>query len=82
MLASLLVVAYGCRMPTRTKGDEVRRLREEAGLTGAELARRLGFNKGYLFRIENGAQHGSPKTRLRIAKALGSTTSTTATSAA
>ncbi len=56
-------------------GANIRRRREEVGLTLTELARRANLTKGALSKIETGK--GSPpiSTVLRIAEALGSTLS-------
>jgi transcriptional regulator with XRE-family HTH domain len=59
-------------MNEKTLGVNIRRRREEAGLTLTELARRANLTKGTLSKIERGK--GSPpiSTVLRIAEGLGS----------
>jgi transcriptional regulator with XRE-family HTH domain len=51
-------------------GCNLRRLREEAGLSVAELARVAGLSRQYIHRLENG-QHEPPlETVTRLADAL------------
>ena len=48
-------------------------LRKEKGLTQAELAERIGAEKGYISRIERGLIVPSVSTLYRIASAMGLT---------
>lgn len=52
-------------------GFVVRRAREEAGLTGAALARRCAISASYLSQIEHNARVLTPQLRTRIAAVLG-----------
>ena len=45
--------------------------RKEVKITQAELARRIGVNKGYISRIENGLTSPNVSTFYRIVNALG-----------
>lgn len=49
----------------------LRRYRQEAGLTLAELAERAGLTKGTLSRIETGVQYPSFPAMVRIMEATG-----------
>jgi ribosome-binding protein aMBF1 (putative translation factor) len=54
-----------------TLGDQIRSLREEAGLTQAQLAERVGTQPTHISRIEDADYNGhSVETLRRIAKAL------------
>ncbi|BAL87376.1 putative DNA-binding protein [Actinoplanes missouriensis 431] len=57
-------------MPTYSDGDTIRRLREEQGLNLTQFAERVGKDRGYVSRIENGLANGSPATRLAMARVL------------
>jgi transcriptional regulator with XRE-family HTH domain len=52
-------------------GLDTVRLREDAGVTRAQLARAAGINDSYLFRIERGLAEPSIGTCVRLALALG-----------
>jgi XRE family transcriptional regulator, fatty acid utilization regulator len=52
-------------------GDRVRRLRNELALTQAELAEEVGITITALSRIERNEAQPRPKTRRRLAEALG-----------
>jgi transcriptional regulator with XRE-family HTH domain len=52
-------------------GERVRRLRNELALTQAELAERVGITVTALSRIERDEAQPRPKTRRRLADALG-----------
>jgi transcriptional regulator with XRE-family HTH domain len=52
-------------------GQEVRRRREELGLTGAELAARSGLSPGAISQIENGKRTPSSTTVMKLARGLG-----------
>jgi transcriptional regulator with XRE-family HTH domain len=52
-------------------GQEVRRRRDELGLTGAELAARSGLSPGAISQIENGKRTPSSTTVMKLAQGLG-----------
>jgi len=52
-------------------GDRVRRLRDELALTQGELAEEVGITITALSRIERNEAQPRPKTRRRLAEALG-----------
>ena len=52
-------------------GDRVRRLRNEIALTQGELAEQVGITIAALSRIERNEAQPRPKTRRRLAEALG-----------
>jgi transcriptional regulator with XRE-family HTH domain len=52
-------------------GKRVRRLRNELALTQAELAEQVGITVTTLARIERNEAQPRPKTRRRLAEALG-----------
>ncbi|WP_433731163.1 helix-turn-helix domain-containing protein [Actinoplanes sp. CA-051413] len=56
---------------TKSNGAEIRRLREAQGVGCPQLADKVGIDRRFLNKIENGLQDGSPATRLKIAQALG-----------
>lgn len=58
-------------MPTRADGPAIRRLREQRGLTAAQVAAAVGISGTLLSRIEGGLRNGSPLTRLNIASFFG-----------
>ena len=51
-------------------GNRIRDLRESAGLTQSELARRAGLLQSYISRLENGEGSVSERTLRKIARAL------------
>jgi transcriptional regulator with XRE-family HTH domain len=51
--------------------DSLRRLRQRAGLTQKEMARRLGISQPTLNRLENAAQNTTLKTLNTLCRALG-----------
>lgn len=53
-----------------TTGERIRSLRERAGLSQAELARRLGVNQGRVSALEREGADLRVSTLLRLAKAL------------
>lgn len=71
--------------PRRRRGkqpkDVVRRLRETAGLSQAELARRAGLSRSLICEIESGRRGITPSTRARIAGVFDVSTDTLATAA-
>lgn len=64
-------VALAIRRAFLGFGDEVRRLREDAAMTRAALARAAGIDARYLGDIEDGAARPSLETCLRLAISLG-----------
>lgn len=52
-------------------GNDVARLRSDAGITGRELARAAGVDHSYVARIETGTARPSIETYARLAAALG-----------
>jgi len=54
----------------RQLAESLRRLREEAGLTQTEMARRLGISQPTLNRLENGSQNTTLKTLSQLCRAL------------
>ena len=60
-----------CRHVLSAFGEDVRRLREDAGVSRAELARSVGVDDSYLGRIEAGRAAPSIETCARISLGLG-----------
>ena len=60
-------------MRIKSRGDVIRRLREEQGMTSAQLAAKAGIDPGFLSRIENQRGAGSIQTRTKLAEILGVT---------
>jgi transcriptional regulator with XRE-family HTH domain len=58
-------------MDKKTLGGRIRRLREERALNQSELAARAEITTVHLGRIERGVSYPRPRTRRRIAEALG-----------
>jgi transcriptional regulator with XRE-family HTH domain len=58
-------------MDKKTLGGKVRRLREERALNQSELAKMAEITTVHLGRIERGESYPRPRTRRRIAEALG-----------
>lgn len=58
-------------MPTKADGEAIRRLREDKGLTCLQLAKQLGYNDAFIWKIENEVQFGSPASRRKIADFFG-----------
>ncbi len=58
-------------MDKKALGVKVRRLREEQALNQSELAEMAGITAIHLGRIERGVSYPHPRTRRRIAEALG-----------
>ena len=54
-----------------TVGSKIRRLREERALNQTELAERAGITAVHLGKIERGESYPRPRTRRRLAEALG-----------
>ncbi|MGW4384201.1 helix-turn-helix domain-containing protein [Kitasatospora sp. NPDC004531] len=52
-------------------GERLRRLREERGVSLAELARATNYSKSYLSRVETGRRHGTEVLAAACARALG-----------
>ena len=60
--------------PFRTVGHlgmEIRRLRQSAGLTQAELAQRAGVSRRWLSHVERGHPHGELAHLFAVLRALG-----------
>jgi transcriptional regulator with XRE-family HTH domain len=55
----------------RGLAEEVTRLREDAGLSRRAVARAAGVNDAFLGRVEEGTEHPSPETLIRLGLALG-----------
>lgn len=55
----------------RKLGENVRRIREEKGMTQVELCRKLEVDRAYMSNIENGKKNPTLATIEKIAKALG-----------
>lgn len=55
----------------RKLGENVRRIREEKGMTQIELCRKLELDRAYMSNIENGKKNPTLATIEKIAKALG-----------
>lgn len=55
----------------RKLGENVRRIREEKGMTQIELCRKLEVDRAYMSNIENGKKNPTLATIEKIAKALG-----------
>lgn len=55
----------------RMVGQNVRRLRLAAGISQAELAERMGFDRAYVSELEQGARNPTVVTLWHVAKALG-----------
>jgi transcriptional regulator with XRE-family HTH domain len=54
-----------------TFGEHIRRLREDRGLSQAELGRRAGLGRSHILRIESGERRKlQASTIMRLAKAL------------
>jgi transcriptional regulator with XRE-family HTH domain len=56
---------------SRDVGDEVRRLREDAGIGRATLAREAGVDVAFVCRIEDGVERPSTETLIRLGLVLG-----------
>jgi transcriptional regulator with XRE-family HTH domain len=52
-------------------GDKIRRLRDARALTQGELAEKVGITVAALSRIERNSAEPRPKTRRKLAEALG-----------
>jgi transcriptional regulator with XRE-family HTH domain len=52
-------------------GEDVRRLRQDAGISRAQLARAAGVDSSFLAKIENGTTDPSAETTARLGLALG-----------
>ena len=60
--------------PFRTVGHlglELRRLRQEAGLTQAELAERAGVSRRWISQVERGHERAEAGNLMRVVRALG-----------
>ncbi len=54
-------------------GARMKKLRIKAGLTGADVSRRLGLSKAHVFNLEKGYRFWRPELIKRYTKALVST---------
>ena len=54
----------------KTFGSELKRLREEAGLTGVAFAELIGTSAGHISQLERGTKKPSPELAERIADAF------------
>ena len=54
----------------RSLAESLRRLRQEAGLTQAEIARRLGVSRPTLNRLESASQNVTLRTLAQLCQAL------------
>lgn len=54
-----------------THGTRIQEIRQEKGLSKAELAERIGRSKYFVSQIENGEQQLDADSTTRVAKALG-----------
>lgn len=70
-LLSERAVARAVRAAYGNLGEDVRRLREDAGVSRAELARASGVDPSFLARIELGTAHPSLETCARLGVSLG-----------
>jgi transcriptional regulator with XRE-family HTH domain len=61
------------RFPAETLGQRIRRYRQEAGLTPAQLAERAGVSKSYVSSLESESEERKPSAEIvyELAKALG-----------
>jgi DNA-binding XRE family transcriptional regulator len=55
----------------RQLADSLRRMREDAELTHAEMAKRLGVSRPTYTRLENSAQNTTLKTLTQVCRAIG-----------
>jgi len=60
-------------LPENEIGANIRQIRKDRHVTLVDLARKTGFSKGYLSRIENSEKAPPVSTLLNIAQALGTT---------
>jgi len=52
-------------------GDNIRRIRQEKGMSQGDISRALDMDRGYISRIENGTKNPTILNLEKIAKALG-----------
>lgn len=52
-------------------GQNLKRIREEKGMTQGDICRATGFDRGYISRVENGEKNPTLLNLEKIAKALG-----------
>lgn len=63
----------GTSRPYRPLGRRIAALREAAGLSGREVARRVPMSEGYIGQIEGGIRRPDPGLLWRIASVIGTT---------
>lgn len=54
-----------------TIGQKIKKTRTDAGITGEELAKKLGISSGMVYRIETDSKQPSLKLLATMAKTLG-----------
>jgi transcriptional regulator with XRE-family HTH domain len=52
-------------------GQNLKRIREEKGMTQGDICRATGFDRAYISRVENGEKNPTLLNLEKIAKALG-----------
>jgi transcriptional regulator with XRE-family HTH domain len=52
-------------------GDNIKRIRQEKGMSQGDISRALDMDRGYISRIENGSKNPTILNLEKIAKALG-----------
>ncbi|MCX6745389.1 MAG: helix-turn-helix transcriptional regulator [Candidatus Parcubacteria bacterium] len=52
-------------------GDNIRRIRQEKGMSQGDISRALGMDRGYISRIENGLKNPTLANIEKIANAMG-----------
>lgn len=52
-------------------GDNIRRIREEKGMSQGDICRITEMDRGYISRVENGSKNPTISNLEKIAKALG-----------
>lgn len=52
-------------------GDNIKRIREEKGMSQGDISRALNMDRGYISRVESGQKNPTISNIEKIAKALG-----------
>jgi len=52
-------------------GDNIRRIRQEKGMSQGDISRALDMDRGYISRVENGSKNPTILNLEKMAKALG-----------